>query len=210
MISSLNVSFEAKSLECSWIVDSFWGWGRSNCEILNNFYSIFFTSPCVIGSFESLLFCFNFTSFWYFCMVWLPQHALLWSCTLFGERMKKPQTGSVTFCEISIVTLLTGKLWRVLFSSIWGLSKEWSTIKNVGGNCIYHVIYWSFAVASKVKIFTGRRQKDFFYHWWTIKVILFPSVFGHRSGSTVTAGINLFPCLCVHTVFELEQYCIRV
>lgn len=117
--------------------------------------------------------------------------------------MKKPQTGYVTFCEINIVTLPTGKLWRVfVFPSSWGSCREWRNIKNVGGNCIYCVIYWSFAVASKLNSFIGRKQKGlgFFCHWWAIKVISFPSVFGYRSGSTVIAGINLFPCICAHAM----------
>ena len=38
---------------------------------------------------------------------------LLWSYIFFGEQMKKTQTRSVTFCEINIVALPTGKLWRV-------------------------------------------------------------------------------------------------
>lgn len=72
------------------------------------------------------------------------------------------------------------------------------------------MIYRSFSVASKVNGFIGRKQKGvvFFLPLMSNKGDFIPSVFGYRSGSTVIAGINLFPCICAHAVLEHQQYCI--
>lgn len=73
------------------------------------------------------------------------------------------------------------------------------------------MIYWSFAIASKVNVLIGGKKKvSFFLPLMSNKGDFILGVFGYRSGSAVIAGINLFPCTCAHAVLEHQQYCIRM
>lgn len=160
----MNSSFEANSPECSWIEDSFWRWRRSSHEVF---------SDCLLYIFHFSLCCRKFwipsilLQFYYFLIFLFWSEVLSMCCfgpiSSLGSSYKKTQTVSVTFCEINIAALPTGKLWRAGLFFFFHSCREWRNIKNVGEYCIYHVIYWSLTATSKVNSFIGRKQKGFFF-----------------------------------------------